>query len=68
MEETIEQVKDKQAIDLLFVAINDLVRYQSAGPVVANVNSIAEAMVMEYVEKYPEQKDYQVPKKSVTKE
>ena len=61
MDETLDQIKEKNIIDLLFVAINDLARYQSSPVVIANTNNILNGLVKEYNEKYPGQKDYTVP-------
>lgn len=63
MDETAEQIKEKNVIDLLAIAIHDLNRYQSAVVVISNANSILEGLVQEYMEKYPEQKDYVINKK-----
>lgn len=63
MDETAEQVKERNVIDLLSVAIQDLARYQSAAVVINNANSLFEGLVKEYIEKYPEQKDYTIGKK-----
>jgi len=62
MDETAEQIKERNVIDLLSVAIQDLSRYQSAHVVIANANSLFEGLVKEYIEKYPDQKDYTIGK------
>ena len=62
MDETAEQMKERNVIDLLSVAIQDLVRYQSAPVIINNANSLFEGLVKEYIEKYPDQKDYTLGK------
>lgn len=57
-----QRINDKQTIDLTLIALSDLERFQSAQPVIINMVGLYNGLVVEYSQKYPNQKDYVFPK------